>query len=129
MSKPFTLDATYVNLRPDDSAAAIKVGPRFWATIAKRADLTRGRLLGITRQKADWPIWERHPAGDEILILLSGELDMVFETKAGRRKARLKAGETLVVPRGVWHRALVRKPGDLMFITPGAGTEHRPVTL
>jgi hypothetical protein len=33
------------------------------------------------------------------------------------------------VPRNTWHRALVKKPGKLMFITPGAGTEHRPVTL
>jgi len=33
------------------------------------------------------------------------------------------------VPRAVWHRGLVRKPGKLMFITPGAGTDHRPVAL
>jgi len=33
-----------------------------------------------------------------------------------------------VVPQGVWHRAEVKKPGTLLFITPGAGTEHRPVS-
>ena len=33
MSKAFTLESTYVNLRPDDSASALKVGPRFWATV------------------------------------------------------------------------------------------------
>ena len=129
MSKSFRLDTTYVNLGPDDSATAIKIGPRFWATIEKRTDLKRGRLLGTTRQKADWPIWERHPAGDEILILLSGEIDLVLESRAGERRTRLTAGRTFVVPRGTWHRAVVREPGDLMFITPGAGTEHRPVSL
>jgi len=129
MSKAFTLDSTYVNLRPDDSATTLKIGPRFWATVEKRTDLNSGRLVGTTSQKKDWPIWERHPGGDEILVLLSGELELVLDTRGGTRKIRLKAGETFVVPRNTWHRALVKKPGKLMFITPGAGTEHRPVTL
>ena len=129
MSKAFTLESTYVNLRPDDSASALKVGPRFWATIEKRADLGDGRLMGAVAQKADWSHWERHPGGDEILTLLSGELVVVLETEAGERRATLRPGETFIVPKGVWHRGLVRKPGKLMFITPGAGTDHRPVAL
>ena len=127
MSRAFALDSTYVNLRPDDSATVLKIGPRFWATVEKRTDLDSGRLVGVTPQKADWPIWERHPAGDEILILLSGELQIVLEVKGRARRTALKAGQPFVVPRGTWHRALVKKPGKLMFITPGAGTEHRPV--
>jgi mannose-6-phosphate isomerase-like protein (cupin superfamily) len=126
MGKAFALDKTYVNLRPDDSATTLKIGPRFWAGLHKRTDLDSGRLVGVTRQNADWPIWERHPAGEEILVMLSGEMDIVLETKRGHRRMRLKAGESLVVPRGVWHRGLARKSGKLMFITPGAGTEHRP---
>jgi len=129
MSKRFTLDSTYVNLRPDDSATMLKIGPRFWATVEKRTDLDSGRLVGTTAQRKDWPIWERHPAGEEVLILLSGELELVLETGSGSRRTRLKAGQAFVVPRNTWHRALVKKPGKLMFITPGAGTEHRPVTL
>ena len=39
----------------------------------------------------------------------------------------LEPGQTFIVPKGVWHRGIVKKPGQLMFITPGAGTEHRPV--
>jgi mannose-6-phosphate isomerase-like protein (cupin superfamily) len=129
MSKAFTLDSTYVNLRPDDRATTLKIGPRFWANVEKRTDLNSGRLVGTTPQKTDWPIWERHPGGDEILILLSGELEMVLETRTGTRRTRLKGGQAFVVPRNTWHRALVKKPGKLMFITPGAGTEHRPLTL
>jgi mannose-6-phosphate isomerase-like protein (cupin superfamily) len=129
MSKAFSLDSTYVNLRPDDSATTLKVDARFWRSVHKRRDLNSGRLVGVTPQKVDWPIWERHPNGEEILIMLSGEMDIVMETRSGNRRRRLKAGQSLVVPRGVWHRGLARKPGKLMFITPGAGTEHRPVTL
>ena len=104
MSKAFTLDSTYVNLRPDDSATTLKIGPRFWATIAKRTDLGDGRLMGCTPQRKDCSSGSAILRGEEILILLSGELDMVFETGSGARKRRLKAGQTLVVPRNTWHR-------------------------
>ena len=53
MSKTFSLDSAYVNLRPDDSAATLKVNARFWATIEKRTDLNSSRLVGVTLQKAD----------------------------------------------------------------------------
>jgi mannose-6-phosphate isomerase-like protein (cupin superfamily) len=129
MSKAFSLDSIYVNLRPDDSTTVLKAGPRFWSAIDKRTDLDDGRLMGKTRQRKDWDHWERHPAGDEILVLLSGELELVLLTARGERHTRLKAGQAFVVPKGSWHRGIVHKPGELMFITPGAGTEHRPVTL
>ncbi len=31
-----------------------------------------------------------------------------------------------VVPRGVWHRGIVRSPSDALSITRGKDTEHRP---
>jgi mannose-6-phosphate isomerase-like protein (cupin superfamily) len=125
MSKPFTLDATYCICDPTRAPSRWKAG----AGIAERRDLDRGRLMGKTVQTKDWDDWERHPAGDEILILLSGELELVLEMPDGEQRAVLQAGETFVVPRGVWHRGIVRQPGQLMFITPGGGTEHRPVAL
>ncbi|MEI7873316.1 MAG: cupin domain-containing protein [Alphaproteobacteria bacterium] len=129
MTQVFSLDATYIHLRPDDSALAMAGGKEFWMGIEGRRDLDQGRLMGASRQAADWDHWERHPAGEEILTLLSGELEIVLETPAGEERAVLTAGQTLVIPTGIWHRGIVRQPGDLLFITPGAGTEHRPVTL
>jgi mannose-6-phosphate isomerase-like protein (cupin superfamily) len=129
MTQVFSLKGTYVHLRPDESALAMEGGEKFWAGIEDRRDLEQGRLMGATAQTKDWDHWERHPAGEEILTLLSGELEIVLETEAGEERAVLKPGQTLVVPAGFWHRGIVRQPGDLLFITPGAGTEHRPVTL
>jgi len=126
MTPAFTLDSTYIHLRPDESALAMEGGAAFWRGIETRHDLDRGRLMGSTDQKADWDHWERHPAGDEILTLLSGEMVVVLETAAGEQHVPLKSGETFIVPKGVWHRAIVRAPGRLMFVTPGAGTEHKP---
>jgi quercetin dioxygenase-like cupin family protein len=127
MTKAFTLDGTYIHLKPDDSARAMEGGDRFWATIQQRTDLDEGRLMGVTGQSADWDHWERHPAGEEILTLLSGEMELVLDMEGGEQRTVLKAGETFIVPRGTWHRGIVREAGRLMFVTPGRGTEHRPV--
>ena len=83
--------------------------------------------MGASPQTKDWDHWERHPAGEEILTLLSGEMELILDMEAGEQRAVLKAGETFIVPRGIWHRALVKEAGRLMFVTAGAGTEHRPV--
>jgi mannose-6-phosphate isomerase-like protein (cupin superfamily) len=58
---------------------------------------------------------------------MSGELELVLDSGEGERRAVVKPGQTFIVPRGVWHRGIVKKSGTLLFITPGAGTEHRPV--
>jgi mannose-6-phosphate isomerase-like protein (cupin superfamily) len=129
MSPAFSLDSTYIHLRPDESALAMEGGAAFWAGIEGRRDLDQGRLMGSTAQSADWDHWERHPAGDEVLTLLSGALEIVLDTDQGERRAVLQPGQTFIVPKGVWHRGIVRAPGRLMFVTPGAGTEHRPVSL
>src|SRR5262245_29665862 len=126
MNPAFSLDSTYIHLRPDESALAMEGGAKFWAGIRERHDLGQGRLMGSTDQKADWDHWERHPAGEEILTLLSGELVIVLDMPGGGQRATLRPGETFIVPKGVWHRGIVRVPGRLMFITPSAGTGHRP---
>jgi len=128
MTEAFTLAGTYIHLNPDGSARAMEGGDRFWAGIAERHDLDQGWLMGATGQSKDWDHWERHPAGDEILTLLSGEMELVLDAPGGEQRAVLKAGQTFIVPRGIWHRAIVKEPGQLMFLTPGAGTEHKPVT-
>jgi mannose-6-phosphate isomerase-like protein (cupin superfamily) len=127
MTRPFSLSTIYVHLRDDESAVAMEGGDAFWAGIAERTDLEEGRLMGRTSQGKDWDHWERHPAGEEILTLMSGELELVLDMPDGEERAVLQAGQSFVVPRGIWHRGIVRQPGELMFITPGAGTEHRPV--
>jgi mannose-6-phosphate isomerase-like protein (cupin superfamily) len=127
MTEAFSLDSTYIHLRPDETAHAVEGGAEFWAGIEERHDLEQGRLMGRMGQNADWDHWERHPAGDEILTLLSGELELVLDTGQGEERALMRPGQTFIVPKGVWHRGIVKAPGELMFITPGAGTEHRPV--
>jgi mannose-6-phosphate isomerase-like protein (cupin superfamily) len=124
----FDLADTYVQLDDGPAAVAVEVDADFWERIDRRPELHRGRLVGTFHNAADWNVWEMHPAGDEVVCLLSGAIDVVFEEENGERTVELVAGETCIVPRGVWHSANVRTPGDTLHITRGAGTQHRPRT-
>ena len=52
----------------------------------------------------------------------------ILEELHGERVVELRAGEACIVPQGVWHRLLVHETGDLLFLTPGEGTAHRPIS-
>jgi mannose-6-phosphate isomerase-like protein (cupin superfamily) len=126
MAEAFDLVSTYVQLDDGPAAHAVEVDDQFWATIDSRPELHGGRLVGTFHNAADWDIWEMHPAGDEVVCLLSGAIDVLLEEEHGERVVALEAGQTCIVPRGVWHRAVVREPGDTLHITHGEGTRHRP---
>ena len=123
----FDLDATYVHLKDGLAAVPLTVDDSFWAGIADRADLAEGRLVMLNHAARDWTTWERHPAGDELVYLLGGAVDLILEQADGELVVELRGRSACIVPRGIWHRAIVHAPGDLLHITPGAGTEHRPV--
>lgn len=68
-----------------------------------------------------------HPDGDEVLLLLSGRMDVILEEPEGPRTLELLAGQGVVVPRGVWHRVLPLEPCQLVHVPSGPGGEHRPL--
>ena len=90
------------------------------------ADGDEGRLVTTFRSETSWSRWERHPAGEEVVVLLSGRIDLVQRTGDGERRIPLRPGQAAVNPTGVWHTADVHEPGEALFITPGRGTEHMP---
>ena len=84
-----------------------------------------GRLVMIFPSDASWTHWERHPAGEEVVICLSGRMTVRRQLDGGDDAIDLGPGEAMINPRNVWHTADVTEPGRMMAITPGAGTEHR----
>jgi mannose-6-phosphate isomerase-like protein (cupin superfamily) len=122
----FDLINTYVHLEAGGGATPEEVGDDFWMRIAHRP-YEGMRLVAVIRIADDSPTWEMHPAGDELLYLLSGAIDFVMQDGDSERRIELRAGAACIVPRGAWHRSIVRTPGDLLFITPGEGTQQRPV--
>jgi mannose-6-phosphate isomerase-like protein (cupin superfamily) len=117
--------STYVCLAPTGGASRIEVTPEFWSTIDARNDLAEGRLVAVFACTSDWPHWEMHPHGEEVLVLLSGGITMIFEEHGVERDVQLQQGRACIVPRGTWHRATVAVAGQLLAITYGRGTEHR----
>ena len=70
-----------------------------------------------------WPTWEVHPAGDELVLLLSGDTDLVLATDNGETITRVTSpGDYIVVPKGTWHTARPHAPTTMLFVTPGEGT-------
>lgn len=122
----FALARTYVHLSALGGASAVDVDEHFWETLMRRDDLLEGRMLGLFHLEQDSDHCEMHPSGDEVLILLAGAIDVVFHEANGDRVSRLRGFQTCIVPRGVWHRVRVHAPSELLFITPGKGTETRP---
>jgi hypothetical protein len=85
-----------------------------------------GRLVMVFQDSRSWPTWERHPAGEEVVICLSGRLTIVQDVDGRPEPVALGPYEAVVNRAGVWHTADVDEPVRYLAITPGLGTEHRP---
>lgn len=91
------------------------------------ADGAEGRLVSMFRFTEDWPSWEMHPAGAEVVLCTSGSMTLTQQHPDGRiEKVTLAPGEYAINPPGVWHTADIVGETTAMFITAGMGTEHRP---
>ncbi|MEK7259523.1 MAG: cupin domain-containing protein [Pseudomonadota bacterium] len=127
---PFNLHSNYLRLRPDASAEVLPVGRTFWQDLAEGSlgNFHNEYLVTSHSFSENWPMWEMHPCGDEMVILLTGSVDLVLEKKTGNKVLPLReVGGWALVPKGMWHTAKVNAPSTLMFITAGEGTQHRQV--
>lgn len=121
---------TYLHVRDGGSTDTVPLTESFWneVTSGQRPALEQGRLMTAFTFSEPWATWERHPAGEELVMLLSGDATLVLEEADGPRTVRLSTpGAYVLVPRGTWHTACTTVSTTLLFLTPGAGTEHRPV--
>lgn len=103
-------------------------GMEWYAGYVERhsADVPEGRLVSMHRFTEDWTSWEMHPAGDEVVICISGGMTLHQELVDGTRQtATLEPGDYVINPPGCWHTADVTGEATALFITAGWGTEHR----
>ena len=119
-------------LREHDLRAALREVPHLTITdattgedaeaatrnVAKIGNLT----LGVMSYTGQTP-WERHPDGDELLLVLDGELEVTALTDEGPVKRTLRAGEAFVCPQGLWHRQNAEKSVSMLYGTPTATSE------
>lgn len=87
-----------------------------------------GRLVSIAASPSDWEVWEVHPAGDEVVIVLEGHARFTLDHGDRHEVVELKAGDAVINPAGVPHTADALTPFVALYITPAPGTEHRTRT-
>lgn len=85
-----------------------------------------GRLVCLYESKSDWSAWEAHPAGDELVVVLSGKAEFLQEVEGEEQRVIVSPHQAIINPPGVWHTANVLEPFVALFVTPGPGTTHRP---
>ncbi|HEY0938800.1 MAG TPA: cupin domain-containing protein [Steroidobacter sp.] len=122
--------STYVHVLDDGRSVAVPVSDSFWADLArgKHAELNQGRLMTAFTFSQPWPNWERHPAGEELVLLLTGEATLTLQLEDGEKDIVLDTpGAYVLVPPNTWHTAKTKVTTTMLFLTPGAGTDHRPV--
>ena len=86
----------------------------------KTQNRREGSLAASNAGEGHWHIWAPLRFADFTIFVI------VQELPDGVKKTTLSAGEYAINPRGVWHTADVGAPCTALFITAGAGTEHRP---
>ena len=124
---PLNPETRYVHLSNDGAIQDLLGGAAFWSLPAEEMRrFDAGWLITEFVCEDDWANWEMHPEADEFVYLLSGDVALVLELPTGTATIRLSDRGAVVVPRGVWHTALVFAPSRMLFVTRGAGTEHRP---
>jgi mannose-6-phosphate isomerase-like protein (cupin superfamily) len=118
---------TYLSLTADGSALQVPGGEAFWSR--PKSELERfGQhwLVSEFECSEDWANWEMHPHADEFVYLLAGAATLLLQGEAGITSVLLEDRGAVVVPRGTWHTAKVSAPSRMLFVTLGAGTQHRP---
>lgn len=124
--QPFKMQAHLIGLHVENFKTTIE-------SIHNKARSQADWIIGLkdfeSTQALHGHYWEKHPKGDETLLLLSGKIllsycDGQFQNI---QSVMLQAGEVIIVPQNTWHRLEVHEAGQLMFFTPAQGSKIEKV--
>jgi quercetin dioxygenase-like cupin family protein len=117
---------TVLHVAPDQRMAVLTLDAEAWTHLDGVPEFADGRVLSVFDYEATWSWWERHPAGEELVLVLSGSVRFHVAGDDEPTVVVLSAGEATLVPRGAWHRAEIVEPARILFVTPApVQTEHR----
>jgi mannose-6-phosphate isomerase-like protein (cupin superfamily) len=108
---------TYLPNRTPEMAFSSEASPAFAEVSAYRdGAIYVGHYSGSSE-------WERHAAGDEIVIAVEGKTTVVLLEEGVERRVKLAANDLLVVPKGSWHRFENSERLKVLTVTPQP-TDH-----
>ena len=129
-ARSLNLSSTYLRLRNNATVEPLPVDETFWPSLmeGKLGTFHHEYLVTSYIYDADWPAWEMHPNGDEIVCLISGDVEFILEIDGKHKTVGLnETASYVIVPQGTWHTAKVKARSHMLFITAGEGTQHREV--
>ncbi len=124
------IESDFAVMGPGFDATPVAVTPTLYRELDERFDGFRDHLLiSCHHFEADWPSWEIHPHGDEIVMLLGGHAELVLrEDQQAERIVMLhRPGDYGVVPRSTWHTAKIENAARMLFVSPGEDTRNREI--
>lgn len=126
-----TLADHCIYLTEDGSLRSYAKTAEFLRSAGENPEFAGGRVLAFfdvrTPQDVHYPMWEMHPAGDELLILASGSVTAEYRDASTTATAALRPRSAIVIPAGTWHRLIVHEASALIAITPRRGTMHKDI--
>ena len=124
MTQAKRLASNFVVLNGDFKANIIPVTPDLYGRLDAEYSGFKGHLMISSYAfEEDWPTWEVHPAGDEFVILVAGDADLVLAGERGDETVRMtEPGTFVIVPQNTWHTARIRRHSVMLFVTPGEGS-------
>ncbi len=125
--KKANISQKFVVLDADKQASSVTFSPTVFDELNKNFNGFKGcELISVFEFDSDWSSWEIHPHGDEVVILLSGEVSFVFDMNGQHTSIQLSdSGDYVIVPKGVCATAPPSTHCKMLFITPGEGTQNK----
>lgn len=79
----------------------------------RRVAELNGQEVKLVKVRGTFP-WHHHADADEMFLVWKGTIRLEFRD----RVVRLRAGEAMVVPRGVEHRPVARREAEILLFEP-----------
>ena len=87
-----------------------------------------GQLVKLVKFQGEF-VWHHHDLEDEMFLVVAGE----FRMEMRDRVAELKAGQFMIVPRGVEHRPVAEREAHVLLFEPAStlntGNVHNERTV
>lgn len=61
--------------------------------------------------------------------MLSGAIDLIVAAGEVEPTVAPRPNNACIVPKRIWQRIIAQKPANVLSITPGLGTQQRPVEM
>lgn len=71
----------------------------------------------LVKVKGDF-VWHHHEAEDELFLVVKGTLRMGLRESGQEREETIRAGEFIIIPRGVEHRPTADEEVHLVLLEP-----------